>query len=194
MRLPGGGDLEAWQEFTAIYQPLVYRLARAKGFQDADAQEIVQEVLLAVSRAAGDWVPDKSRGKFRTWLHRVARNLMINFLTRKKYHSLGTGDSRIAELLHEQHDPASAESVVFDLEYRRSVFQWAAQAVQEQVSEKTWRAFRQTLLEDRPIADVARELGMTPGAVYIARSRVMARLRDVVVQHERSEETREHTP
>ena len=62
LRLPDARDVEAWDEFVAIYEPLVYRLARKQGLQHADAQELVQEVLLAVSRSVDRWVPDQERG------------------------------------------------------------------------------------------------------------------------------------
>ncbi len=180
LRLHDSHDTQAWQEFTAVYQPLVYRLARMKGLQDADAQELVQEVMVAVSRAVENWVPDPARGRFRHWLFRIARNLIVNFLSRKKFRPLGTGDSRFARLLEEQCDPACEESAVFDLEFRRETFRWAAEQVREQVRETTWKAFWQTTVGDRRIETVAAELGMTIGSVYIARSRVMARLREAV--------------
>ncbi len=180
LRLRDGQDAEAWQEFTAIYRPLVYRLARMKGLQDADAEELVQDVMVAVSRAVENWVPDPARGRFRHWLFRIARNLILNYLTRKKFRPLGTGDSRIAQMLEQQCDPATEESAVFDLEFRREVFRWAAGEVRKHVREATWEAFWRSTIGDRPIEVVAEELNMTVGNVYIARSRVMARLRETV--------------
>jgi RNA polymerase sigma-70 factor (ECF subfamily) len=184
LRLPDKRDAEAWTQFVSIYEPLVYRLARAKGFQDADAREIVQEVLVAVAKAVERFEPDPERGRFRDWLFRIARNLMIKFLTRRKYRPIGSGDAAIAELLEQKVDPACDQSALFDLEYRREVFRWAAEQVHEQVKETTWRAFWMTCVEGRATGDVASELGMSIGAVHIARSRVRSRLREAVQRFE----------
>ncbi len=75
----------------------------------------------------------------------------------------------------------------FDMEYRRQVFRWASRQVRQTVAEKTWQAFHQTTLEDRPVAEVAKELDMTDGSIYIARSRVMTRLRELVREFEERE-------
>jgi RNA polymerase sigma-70 factor (ECF subfamily) len=188
LRLPDKGDVEAWGQFVSIYEPLVYRLARAKGFQHADAQEIVQEVLVAVSRAVQRWTPDPARGRFRDWLFRIARNLMINFLTRRKHLPIGAADSRIAELLENAADPNCDESATFDLEYRRELFRWAADQVRGQVKQRTWSAFWKTSVDGRAIAEVAGELEMSVGAVHIARCRVLGRLREAVKRLEPSGE------
>ena len=188
VRLSDTGDAEAWDEFVTIYGPLVYRVARHRGLQHSDAQDLVQEVLLAVSRAVDAWTPDPERGKFRTWLFRIARNMTINFLSRPKHKSIGSGDSRVLEMLQQQCDPSSENSQLFDLEYGRSVFHWAAEQVRRQVKQQTWQAFWLSSVEDRPIADVAVTLKMSVGSIYIARSRVMARLQEVVRQHQRCEQ------
>lgn len=190
LRLPDKRDVEAWDQFVSIYEPLVYRLARAKGLQDADAREVVQEVLVSVSRAIEQWEFDPERGRFRDWLFRITRNLMIKFLTRRKYRPLGTGDSGIAQMLEQQTDPVSEEeeSEQFDLEYRREVFRWAAEQVRKQVRERTWQAFWLSSIEGQETADVAQKLEMSVGAVHIARSRIRSRLREAIQTLEQNDE------
>ena len=180
VRIRDPQDERAWREFLDIYEPLIYRLARRKGFQDADARELSQEVFLAVASAIDRWDPDPSRGSFRGWLFRIARNLMINLLARQRRHPQGTGSSDIKRLLEEQAAPVGEDSALFDRQYKREVFRWAAEQIRGQFRETTWRAFWLSSVEQREIKEVAETLGLTAGAVYIARSRVMARLRETV--------------
>jgi RNA polymerase sigma-70 factor (ECF subfamily) len=177
MRLPNQGDQDAWGQFVAIYDPLIYRLARLKGFQDADARELVQEVLLAVSKAVHRWKPNKDRGRFRDWLFRIARNLMINFMTRRKHQSIASMDADLILQLDQQVDSASEQSAIFDLEYSRQMFLMASDRVREQVTSHTWQAFWKTTVDGQSTPTTAAELRMSTGAVHIARSRVLGRLR-----------------
>lgn len=178
LRLRNSEDQAAWAEFVDLYEPLLYRLARAKSLQDADARDLCQEVFRSVAGAIERWDPDPEKGSFRGWLFRIARNLTVNFLAnRGRGHA--AGGTTIQQLLEQQPDSASesAANAEFTLEFRRRAFRWAADQVRDEFSESTWRAFWRTGIENRPAADVAAELGLSVGAVYVARSRVMARLR-----------------
>jgi RNA polymerase sigma-70 factor (ECF subfamily) len=175
VKLRDPGDSGAWSEFVALYEPLIYRLARRKGLQDADANDVCQEVFRAVAGSVDRW--DPARGSFRGWLSSIARNLTINFLTRGPRHPRGSGTTSVQELLeaHPAADPSA--TALFDREYKKQLFQSAASDVKSQFAPATWQAFWKTAVEDRPPAEVASELGLSVGSVYVARSRVLARIR-----------------
>jgi RNA polymerase sigma factor (sigma-70 family) len=175
VKLRDPSNENAWSEFVGLYEPLVYRLARQKGLQDADARDVCQEVFRAVAQAVDRWEP--GRGSFRGWLSRIARNLLINFLTRGHPHIRGSGGTSVMRMLNAQPAPDPSASALFETEYRRRVFQWAADDVRSDFTPATWQAFWQTAVEDRAASEVALELGLSVGAVYIARSRVLARLK-----------------
>jgi RNA polymerase sigma-70 factor (ECF subfamily) len=162
---------------VAIYEPLIHRLARARGLQHADAQDLAQDVLAAVARAIDRFDPDSDRGSFRGWLFRIAQNLTINFLARQKG-PRATGSTRTIRLLEEQASDDSEATSQFGVEYQREVFRWAAEQARGQFQEETWQAFWLTSVEGESIEDVARMLGKTPGAVRVARCRVLARLKE----------------
>lgn len=178
VRLPEAADAAAWDEFVGLYAPVVWRLARRRGLQPADADDLVQEVLAAVARSVAGWLDNDGRGRFRAWLLTIARNTTINFLTRARHRPLASGDSAAAHLLAQlPHVTADSAAELVEMEIRRELFHRAAEQVQEEVEPRTWQAFWQTAVAGRPVAEVARELRMSPGSIYIARSRVMVRLR-----------------
>src|SRR4051812_25180979 len=115
VKLRDPADATAWGEFVAIYEPLVYRLARRKGLQDADARDLCQEVFRAVAGAIERWEPD--RGSFRGWLSRIARNLLVNFLTRRPYRSRGSGATSVQELLEAMPADDPSATALFEAEY-----------------------------------------------------------------------------
>jgi len=182
LRLRNPDDEAAWAEFVGIYEPLVYGLARRKGLQDADARDLCQEVFRAVAGAIERWDPDPAKGKFRAWLFRIARNLLVNFFADQRRHTRGTGSTSVQDLLEARPaDDAQAEAD-FAAEFKRQAFRWSAHQVKHEFADSTWQAFWKTGVDNHPVGQVARELGLSAGAVYIARSRVLARLRQRVQQ------------
>jgi RNA polymerase sigma factor (sigma-70 family) len=183
-RLGEPANQAAWEEFVAVYEPAVYGFARKKGLQDADARDLCQDVLRAVSLAIERWTPDPARGSFRAWMFRIARNMLINFVASGKRRVRGAGDSAVQQALAELPARKSGDSELYETEYRRQLFVWAAGEVQNEFAASTWQAFWRTAIEGREIKTVASELDMTTGAVYIARSRVIARLRERIEEFE----------
>jgi RNA polymerase sigma-70 factor (ECF subfamily) len=184
IRLRDQADERAWCEFTEIYGPLVHRLARRRGLQEADAQDLVQEVFRAVARAIDRYDPDPARGSFRGWLSRIARNLIINLLVAQRRHPRGTGDADMQRLLEERPDPAGEESALFESEYRRRLLTWASERVRGGFSEVAWQVFWRAGVEGRPPREVAEAMGMTLGTVYQYKSRVVAQIRREIEQFE----------
>lgn len=179
LRLENAADVAAWDEFAEIYAPVVYRSARRLGLQAADAEDCVQEVLTAVANSVSRWLEREDRGTFRGWLFRIARNTAIDFLSRRKHRPLGAGgDEALAQL--EQLIASPEVTGHFDWEYRREVFRRASEIVRQRVGESSWQAFYRTWVTQRSVQEVAKELETSVGSVYIARSRVMKRLRETV--------------
>ena len=183
LRLRGERDDQAWAEFLALYEPLVMRLMRGRGLQESDARDATQQVLLRISGAIENYEPDGAAASFRRWLFRVARNVVVTFLTRQSRQPRLLDDRQLAEAV-DVALPRSSESDLFDDEYQRQVLAWAMEQVRHEFREATWRAFVESGVNGRAIPEVARELGLSPGSVYVARSRIIARLRAKVAEFE----------
>ncbi len=181
VRIRDARDDAAWSQFVEIYAPLVYGFARRHGLQDADAADLTQDVLRAVSRAVRDLDYDARRGSFRGWLFTVARNEFRDFLAGRKRPGQGSGDTDMQRRLHEVPAPDDS-SAWWDQEYERQLFAWAAEQVRGRFQEATWQAFWQTAVEGKSGKEVARGLGLSVAAVYLAKGRVMARLKEQIRQ------------
>ena len=176
-------DHAAWHEFVEIYRPVILRLARRKGMQEADAEDVAQQVLVAVAKAVERREHDPRRAKFRTWLGRVAHNAILNALTRGKP-DRGSGDSALLAVLNGHKAHTGPDSDLLKLEHRREVFRWAARHVRNEFQQTTWDAFWLTAVEQRAVEEVSEELEKNRGAIYAARSRVMRRIQEKVAEYQ----------
>jgi RNA polymerase sigma-70 factor (ECF subfamily) len=180
LRLRDARDAAAWAQFVEIYTPLVFTFCRQRGLQEADAADVAQEVMRAVARAMERFDYRPEQGTFRAWLFTVTRNKFNNFLEGRRRHPQGTGETAVQEFLEAQPCPERDES--WDREYHQRLFEWACGQVRRDFEEPTWNAFWQTAVEEKSGKEVAAALGLSVGAVYIARSRVTARIREAVRQ------------
>jgi RNA polymerase sigma factor (sigma-70 family) len=174
-RLGEPSSEDAWAEFQRVYVPTIYRYARARGLQEADAAEVVQEVMLAVHQGVVDWQPSHRPGSFRAWLSEAARRVTLRTVHHRRRAGETPGGSAIQNAL------VSPESFAGELEeheeWQRWAFFQAAAEVEREVQEATWRAFWRTAIEGRSAEATARELGLSIGTVYSAKCRVLARIR-----------------
>jgi RNA polymerase sigma-70 factor (ECF subfamily) len=175
VRMRDPQDADAWREFVELYGPLVYRFARQRGLQDADAADLTQTVFQELGRAEVQRY-DAGRGLFRNWLFGIVRNQMHKLARRQKPGMQGSGDTSAQERLNEQ--PANdEESALWEQQYKHQRFLWAAEKVRPAFNDASWQAFWLTAVDGVSAADAAATLGLSVGAVYTAKSRVLDRIR-----------------
>src|SRR5262249_34025049 len=172
VQIRDGSNHEAWREFVQLYGPIVYGFARNRGLQDADAADLMQDVMRSVSGAIGRLEYDRRQGTFPGWLFTIARNKVYNFLSARRIRPQGSGDTSANRLL-EAHPDAADASEAWEVEYQRRLASLAMERVKGEFQDSTWNAFRLTAIEGKPAGDAARQTGLSPGAVYVAKSRVL---------------------
>ncbi len=174
---------DAWDRFIELYHPVILRTALAKGFQEADAHDLAQQVLMAVAKAIGNWEKQSPSSRFRHWLSRVTRNAILNAMMRRP-HDRATGGSSVENLLDEVVDRDGETTSLLESEYRRELYLRGAEIVKNEFRIETWQAFERSVSGEESIEAIASSLGKSVGAIYTARSRVMYRLREVIANLE----------
>jgi RNA polymerase sigma-70 factor (ECF subfamily) len=169
LRLPT--DEAAWERFVQLYTPLIYYWARHLGLQPSDAADLVQDVLTALVRKLPEFDYDRHRS-FRNWLRTVTLNCWRNNRRRRAVPVL---DSPAADLA----DPASRDpaGAFEEAEYRNHLVARVLELMRAEFQPGTWKACWEHVVSGRSAAEVAAELGMSEGAVYVAKCRVLRRLR-----------------
>jgi len=179
LRLRDPQDEGAWAEFVQLYAPLVYGYARKQGLQDAGAADLSQDVFHAVASAIGRLDYDPARGSFRNWLFTVVRRKLLNWQATRRNRAQGSGDAATHQLLEQCPAPEPQEAE-WEAEWQRRLYDWACVRVRREVTDATCQAFCRTAVDGQPVKQVAADLGISAGAVYIARSRILARLKELV--------------
>lgn len=170
-RLRQPGDDEAWQRFVDLISPLLFAWTRRMRLSHSDAADLVQDVLTILVKELPNFRRDGQKN-FRGWLKTVTWNRWRQRQRRRQAEFLDVEDPRLRELPHRQGSDA-----FWELEYRRQLATRALEVMRAEFQPATWKACWELIVSNRPAAEVAEELGMTRGAVYVAKSRVLARLR-----------------
>lgn len=178
VRIRDSADQQAWHEFVDIYAPLVHAYTKKRGMQEADAADLTQDVMQTVAREAGSFSYDPARGSFRGWLLTITLNRLRDFVEQRNRQAIASGGTTMQCVLQEVPDDQAAE--VWNQQHQWRLFHWAAEQARIDFREPTWQAFWTTAVENKTAKDTAAELGISVGAVHIAKSRVLSRIRDIL--------------
>lgn len=177
-RLQGDHDPGAWKDLVVLYTPLIRGWLRRHSVNPHDADDLVQEVLEVVVKRFPDFRHNQRTGAFRAWLKTITLNCVRDFWKSKRFRPAATGGSDFGGYLDQLADPQNPLSQAWDKEHDLHIMTKLLDMIRVQFTETTWEAFKGVALDGSSPDDVARELGITVNAVFIAKSRVLARLRE----------------
>ncbi len=176
-RICAEASADAWQRLVGIYSPLLRTWVRRFDLQASDEDDVVQEVLLAVSRDLPAFQHSGRTGAFRSWLRTILVYRVREFWRSRNYRPAAEGGTAWVDQLDQLADESSAVSREWDLEHDRYVMAQLLDQIRARVEPFTWEAFRRQVLDGQRADAVAAALGMPINSVYVARSRVLSALR-----------------
>jgi RNA polymerase sigma-70 factor (ECF subfamily) len=173
-------DAAAWRRLVDLYTPLIRRWLRQCGLPAGDTDDLVQEVLSVVVRKMPEFRPAGHRGAFRRWLRTIAVHKTRDYWRSRRTGAAVGGGIEPARWLEELEDPHSEPNRFWDREHDRFLAARVMELVQPEFTLSTWQAFRRQVIDGARAAEVAAELGISPNAALIAKSRVLRRLREEI--------------
>jgi RNA polymerase sigma-70 factor, ECF subfamily len=176
VRIRNSEDAEAWQTFVSIYAPVVFNYCQRRGLQDADAADLTQEVMKEVMKSIRTFEYQPEKGRFRDWFGTVVRRELAHFWEKQKRAGKNSFAETMADLRAGQVDAAWNE------EANAQILRVALARIQPNFEPVTWQLFTRTWIENRPAAETANALGVPIETVYVAKSRVLKRLEEEVLE------------
>ena len=174
-------DSAAWTRLVVLYTPLVTAWCRRWGVAQQDLSDVVQDVFAAVARSVARFRKEQPQDSFRGWLATIARNKVRDYFRRRGGQPSAAGGTeawqRISQVCDPLEDESVSENAVEDVAFG-DLLRRALDSIRGEFQERTWQAFWRTAVDGRAATDVAAELGMSGGAVRVAKSRVLRRLRE----------------
>ncbi len=170
---------EAWARMAKRFAPLVYYWCRKSGLQPSDTEDIVQEVFRTVASKIREFRRDRADDTFRGWLRAITRNKLGDFFRAEKQRTKAVGGTDAGTRLREISDPLQCDESPQQLaDETRLLYQHTIDLIQTEFEESTWLAFLRVVRDGAKPRDVAAELEMSTNAVYLARSRILKRVRE----------------
>jgi len=170
---------DAWQQLCTALRPAVVHFAQALGLAPQDAEDAAQETLMVFFKSLQAGSYDRSKGRLSHWLLGIARRVILN----QRRRSAGQGGHADTEFWSSLQDDSRTEAV-WEALWQKAVLQRCLDQARSEFDPKVFEAFRSYGMDEVPAQEVARRLGITVNAVYIAKSRVLARRRELEAQIE----------
>lgn len=175
-RLRLDADEASWQRLVDLYTPLIREWLRRHGLQSADADDLAQEVLVVLVRELPRF-QHRRQGSFRAWLRKITVHRLRDFCRARRSRPAATGDIGIMRMLEQLDDPHSELCRLWEQEHDQYLVERALKLIEPEFASTTWRAFWRLTRDGMDASAVAAELGVSTNAVFIAKSRVLKRLR-----------------
>ena len=176
-RVQDSDNSESWGRLVAIYTPLIHKWLKQYDVQPTDADDLVQDVLLAVAGDVKKFDHQGNAGAFRAWLKTILVNRLRKFWRTRDRKPAGFAGPDLNDRLAELENPTSSVSQIWNREHDQYVLRQLLQLTKNQFAPQTWEAFCQVALQGKKPAEVAQKLGISLNAVCLAKSRVLRRLR-----------------
>ena len=168
-------DARSWREFATLYGPVLKRYARARGLRQVDAEDVAQEVMSILVKRLPSFEYCRRKGRFSGWLRKVANNQVNKMLSKPRP---GLVRSSIMESLRQSEAEATD---LWERIWLRQHLSYCLVAVREEFAPNTFDAFRRVVLDEWPVPKVCAALGMNRNQVYLAKSRVLRRVKERMV-------------
>jgi RNA polymerase sigma-70 factor (ECF subfamily) len=177
-----GGDQEAWHRLAQLYGPLVYQWCRWRGLPPPDAEDVTQEVFLTVAARVSSFRRERPGDTFRGWLWTITRHKLGHWFRRQRTREQAAGgtDAQRRLLATAQPEDGSQADAAGSAAAVTGLYQRALKMIRTEFEDRSWEVFRRLVLEGQRPADVAADLGMSRSAVYVTKSRILRRLREVL--------------
>ena len=177
-RLHDRADAQAWQRLLTVYEPWLRGWLSRRELQPADVEDVLQDILVVVSEKLPQFAHNGQTGAFRAWLRMILTNQVRYFLRGKRNQEALISPQPLTAWLEQLADPNSALSRQWDQEHDQQIVRRTLASIRAEFNQTTWQVFQMLVLQEHPVAEVAQHFGITANAVYVAKARVLARLRE----------------
>lgn len=170
-------DATAWDRLLTLYAPLVWHWCRTMNLPEQDVADVFQEVFQSVATNIGKFRKSAPGDTFRGWLRTITRNKVLDHFRRMQHEPQGAGGTEARLRLAQVPDGPGPNETPQENRLWQELYQRALQLIQTEFEPRTWMAFWRVVVGGQSAPEVAAELAMTPGAVRVAKCRVLHRLR-----------------